>query len=70
MKETELQSIEATYLTENDVAKKYLVCKRTLYNMRIKEKLVNGYHYIYVGKQIRYKTNEVHEYFEPTTLTY
>tara|TARA_Y100001978_G_scaffold190503_1_gene193771 strand:+ start:566 stop:775 length:210 start_codon:yes stop_codon:yes gene_type:complete len=63
MKETELRSIEGIYLTEDDVAKKYIVCKKTIYNLRKKSKLINGYHYIYVNKQIRYISSRLEEYF-------
>ena len=63
MKEQELSYNNTTYLTENDVAKKYIVCKRTIYNMRIEGKLTEGYHYIYVNKQIRYISSRLEEYF-------
>ena len=63
MKEQELSSINTTYLTENDVAEKYIVCKKTIYNMRVKGQLEKGYHYIYVNKQIRYIAGRLEEFF-------
>jgi len=63
MKEQELSSINTTYLTESDVARKYIVCKKTIYNMRVKGQLEKGYHYIYVNKQIRYIAGRLEEFF-------
>ena len=63
MKKTELRGGDEVYLTENDVAKKYIVCKRTIYNLRKKSKLIKGYHYIYVNKQIRYISSRLEEHF-------
>ena len=61
---------ENIFLTEKQVAKKYQVSTRTLHNLRKKGKLENGIQYFYLGKQIRYKYNELQEYFETSTLTY
>ena len=63
MKETELRGIEGVYLTEDDVAKKYIVCKKTIYNLRKRSKLIKGYHYIYVNKQIRYISSRLEDHF-------
>ena len=57
--------MENIFLTEKQAAKKYLVSPRTLHNFRKKGKLENGIQFFYVGKQIRYKANELHEYFNP-----
>ena len=61
---------EKIFLTEKQVAKKYQVSTRTLHNLRKEGKLENGIQYFYLGKQIRYKSNELQEYFETTTLAY
>jgi predicted site-specific integrase-resolvase len=58
------------FLTEKQVAEKYQVSTRTLHNLRKQGKLENGIQYFYLGKQIRYKYNELQEYFETSTLTY
>ena len=58
------------FLTERQVAKKYQVSTRTLHNLRKNGKLEIGIQYFYLGKQIRYKSNELQEYFETSTLTY
>ena len=58
------------FLTERQVARKYQVSTRTLHNLRKKVKLENGIQYFYLGKQIRYKYNELQEYFETSALTY
>ena len=58
------------FLTEKQVAEKYQVSTRTLHNLRKNGKLENGIQYFYLGKQIRYKYNELQEYFETSTLTY
>ena len=57
-------------LTEKQASKKYQVTTRTFYNLRKAENLVEGIQYFYVGKQIRYKSNELQEYFETSTLAY
>lgn len=62
--------MENIYLTEKQVAKKYQLSIKTLHNWRKTETLVEGIQYFYVGKQIRYKSNELQEYFETSTLTY
>ena len=62
--------MENIYLTEKQVAKKYQLSIKTLHNWRKAETLVEGIQYFYVGKQIRYKSNELQEYFEASTLTY
>ena len=49
---------------------KYQVSTRTLHNLRKEGKLKNGIQYFYLGKQIRYKSNELQQYFETSTLTY
>ena len=61
---------ENIFLTEKQVAEKYQVSTRTLHNLRKNGKLENGIQYFYLGKQIRYKSNELQEYFETSTLTY
>ena len=61
---------EKIFLTEKQVAKKYQVSTRTLHNLRKQGKLENGLQYFYLGKQIRYKSNELQEYFENSTLIY
>ena len=55
---------ENIFLTEKQVAKKYQVSTRTLHNLRKNGKIENGIQYFYLGKQIRYKSNELQEYFE------
>ena len=62
--------MENIYLTEKQVAEKYTVDTRTLYNFRKAGKLENGIHFFYIGRQIRYKANELQEYLEASTLTY
>jgi|TARA_B110000967_G_C18364563_1_gene307577 predicted site-specific integrase-resolvase len=61
---------ENIFLTEKQVAEKYQVSTRTLHNLRKNGKLEIGIQYFYLGKQIRYKSNELQEYFETSTLTY
>ena len=61
---------ENIFLTEKQVAKKYQVSTRTLHNLRKEGRLKNGIQYFYLGKQIRYKSNELQEYFETSALTY
>ena len=62
--------MENVFLTEKQVAKKYQVSKRTLHNLRKAGKLENGVQYFYLGKLIRYKSNELQEYFETSALAY
>ena len=62
--------MENIFLTEKQVAKKYQVSKRTLQNLRKEGKLENGVQYFYLGKQIRYKPNELQDYFETSSLDY
>tara|TARA_B100001059_G_scaffold41243_1_gene33134 strand:- start:463 stop:651 length:189 start_codon:yes stop_codon:yes gene_type:complete len=62
--------MENIFLTEKQVAKKYQVSKRTLQNLRKEGKLENGVQYFYLGKQIRYKPNELQDYFETSSLAY
>ena len=59
---------ENIFLTEKQVAEKYQVSTRTLHNLRKKGKLENGIQYFYLGKQIRYKSNELQEYFEYSSV--
>ena len=61
---------ENIFLTEKQVAEKYQVSTRTLHNLRKNGKLEIGIQYFYLGKQIRYKSNELQEYFGTSTLTY
>ena len=61
---------ENIFLTEKQVASKYQVSTRTLHNLRKEGSLKNGVQYFYLGKQIRYKSNELQQYFETSTLTY
>ena len=58
------------YLTEKQVAEKYQVSTRTIQNLRKSGKLEIGVQYFYLGKQVRYKPNELQEYFEASTLAY
>ena len=58
------------FLTERQVAKKYQVSTRTLHNLRKEGKLENGIQFFYIGRQVRYKSNELQEYFETLTLAY
>ena len=60
---------EKIFLTEKQVASKYQVSTRTLHNLRKDGKLENGRQYFYLGKQIRYKSIELQEYFETSTLS-
>ena len=62
--------MENIFLTEKQVAKKYQVSKRTIQNLRKEGKLENGVQYFYLGKQIRYKSNELQENFESSALAY
>ena len=62
--------MENIFLTEKQVAEKYQISKRTLHNLRKAGKLENGVQYFYLGKLIRYKSNELQEYFETTALAY
>ena len=65
-----MNKIESVFLTEKQVAKKYQVSTRTLHNLRKDGKLENGVQYFYLGKQIRYKSIELQQYFESPTLSY
>ena len=58
------------YLTEKQVAEKYQVSTRTIQNLRKSGKLEIGVQYFYLGKQVRYKPNELQEDFEASTLAY
>ena len=62
--------MENIFLTEKQVAKKYQVSTRTIHNLRKAGKLVEGVQYFYLGKQIRYKPNELQDYFETSALAY
>ena len=62
--------MENIFLTEKQVADKYQVSPRTLHNLRKEGKLENGIQFFYIGRQIRYKSIELQEYFETSTLTY
>ena len=65
-----MDQFNTNYLTEQQVAEKYQVSTRTLHNLRKAGKLAVGVQYFYLGKQIRYKSIELQEYFEASTLTY
>ncbi len=65
-----MDQIDNMFLTEKQVAEKYQVSTRTLHNLRKEGKLKIGIQYFYLGKQIRYKSNELQEYFETSALTY
>ena len=56
------------YLTEQQVADIYQVSKRTFQNLRKDEKLTVNIEYYYIGKQIRYNTIKLQEYFEASAL--
>ena len=58
------------YLTEQQVAEKYQVSTRTLHNLRKDGKLTVGVEYFYLGKQIRYKSIQLQEYFETSALSF
>jgi|TARA_B110000090_G_scaffold190801_1_gene222853 hypothetical protein len=62
--------MENIFLTEKQVAEKYQISTRTLHNLRKAGKLKEGMQYFYLGTQIRYKSIELQEYFETSTLTY
>ena len=66
----QMDKIESVFLTEKQVANKYQVSTRTLHNLRKDGKLENGVQYFYLGKQIRYKPNELQDYFETSSLAY
>ena len=65
-----MDQIDNIFLTEKQVADKYQVSPRTLHNLRKEGKLENGIQFFYIGRQIRYKSNELQEYFETLTLAY
>ena len=65
-----MDQIDNIFLTEKQAADKYQVSPRTLHNLRKEGKLENGIQFFYIGRQIRYKSNELQEYFETSTLTY
>ena len=65
-----MDQIDNIFLTEKQVADKYQVSPRTLHNLRKEGKLENGIQFFYIGRQIRYKSIELQEYFETSTLTY
>ena len=65
-----MDQIDNIFLTEKQVAEKYQVSSRTLHNLRKEGKLENGIQFFYIGRQIRYKANELQEYFETSTLAY
>ena len=62
--------MENIFLTEKQVAEKYQVSTRTLHNLRKAGKLEEGIQYFYLGKLIRYKSNELQDYFETSSLAY
>ena len=62
--------MENIFLTEKQAAKRYQLSTRTFQNWRKSGKLVEGIQYFYLGRGIRYKPEELQEYFEPSTLTY
>ena len=64
-----MDQIDNIFLTEKQVADKYQVSKRTLHNLRKEGKLENGIQFFYLGRQIRYKSIELQEYFETSTLS-
>ena len=61
--------MENIFLTEKQVAEKYQISTRTLHNLRKAGKLKEGMQYFYLGTQIRYKSIELQEYFETSTLS-
>ena len=65
-----MDQIDNIFLTEKQVAEKYQVSTRTLHNLRKAGKLEEGIQYFYLGKQIRYKPNELQDYFETSSLAY
>ena len=65
-----MDQIDNIFLTEKQVADKYQISQRTLHNLRKEGKLENGIQFFYLGRQIRYKSIELQEYFESSTLTY
>jgi hypothetical protein len=65
-----MDQIDNIFLTEKQVADKYQISQRTLHNLRKEGKLENGIQFFYLGRQIRYKSIELQEYFETSTLTY
>ena len=65
-----MNKIESVFLTEKQVAEKYQVSTRTLHNLRKDGKLEIGVQYFYLGKQIRYKSIELQQYFDSPTLSY
>ena len=64
-----MDQFKTIYLTEQQVAEKYQVSTRTLHNLRKEGKLEVGVQYFYLGKQIRYKSYELQEYFDTSTLS-
>jgi len=65
-----MDQIDNIFLTEKQAADKYQVSPRTLHNLRKEGKLENGIQLFYIGRQVRYKSNELQEYFETLTLAY
>ena len=64
-----MDQIDNIFLTEKQVADKYQISQRTLHNLRKEGKLENGIQFFYLGRQIRYKSIELQEYFETSTLS-
>jgi len=65
-----MSAINSLYLTEKQVAEKYQVSTRTLHNLRKGGKLTVGVEYFYLGKQIRYKSIQLQEYFDTSSLLF
>jgi|TARA_R110001632_G_scaffold216754_1_gene345108 hypothetical protein len=61
--------MENIFLTEKQAAKKYQLSPRTFQNWRKSGKLEEGIQYFYLGRGIRYKPEELQEYFETSTLS-
>ena len=57
-------------LTQNQVAEKYQVSERKLYNLRKTGELKEGIQYFYFGRQIRYKSKELQDYLENCAVVY
>ena len=62
--------MENIYLTEKQVAEKYTVDTRTLYNFRKAGKLENGIHFFYIGNivYIAYVVNVTYTVYLPNEI--
>lgn len=56
--------MENQFLTEKQVAEKYQVSTRTFNKFRKSQRLKERVHYFYLGRQIRYKSIELQQFFE------